>query len=144
MQEYNKALKIIEKYVDPNKPTNTGQLNHLGSMLFGHKFAGTYAKNEIKDYKIGKYYIINTDLVSQKGEHWLGIASDTGIREPSFLVYDSFGRDSKDILGQYIPEDSIDTEHDLEQAIEEKNCGLRCLAWLWVFDRYGWDAAETV
>jgi hypothetical protein len=38
----------------------------------------------------------------------------------------------------------VDVERDAEQRILEANCGARCLAWLWVFDDCGPEAAASI
>ena len=47
---YLKELKIIEKQIGTGL-TYGGELAKLGKKLFGNKFKGVYASNEVKDLK---------------------------------------------------------------------------------------------
>ena len=102
--------------------TTESLLNHVGKQLFGRKFGGVFASNEKPR---GRYCIVNTMPRGTSGEHWLAIAPG--------LVYDSFGRQK---YGDYTG--------DAEQAIQQTNCGQRCLAWLLVYDELGADYAALI
>ncbi len=156
---YLKELKIIEKLKIPGTTkilgsglTYGGELAKLGKKLFGNKFKGVYASNEVKDLKETDkgYFIFNLDKRDEPGSHWLGI-----VKTPKgIMIYDSFGRPSKQIipsvftLGHSIsgkPKLRItDTEDDAEQLITEENCGSRAMSFLKVYDDYGPEIASLI
>ena len=84
--------------------------------------------------------IINLDKFGGKGSHWIGCYSDGTYT----LIYDSFGRNGKDILKENWHNKLRDTEHDAEQDIAEDNCGARSMAFLFICDEYGLNLAEKL
>ncbi len=146
---YNKELKKIEKQIGTGV-TYGSELAKLAKKMFGSKFKGVYAADEIEKLKKENgYFIFNLDKRDEPGSHWLGLAkSPKGI-----LVYDSFARSTKEIapniysLGnQKNGRGPIirDTEDDAEQLITEDNCGARTLAWLKVYDDHGPEVASWI
>lgn len=119
--------------------TNDDLLTAAGKHMFGEDYFGTFASDELPEQDF-KYAIINVDTRKNGGSHWVALAR---IEHGSYMVYDSFGRKTARILPK-LHMHTVDTEHDAEQSIKEKNCGARALAWLLFFDELGPDAAKTI
>ena len=133
---YNKALDEISKRIG-NKTTFTSDLNMMGKELFGSKFKGVYPSDKIPILTDQQpYAILNLDKSNEPGSHWIAIAKENG----KISIYDSFGRDSKDIIPTVHKSGNgkvINSDQDVEQKLIETNCGGRSLAWLFIFDNYG-------
>lgn len=132
---YNKELKKIESQLGTGV-TYGSELAKLAHKMFGSEFKGVFAANEIEKLKKEDgYYIFNLDKRDEPGSHWIGVVKDSG----NILVYDSFGRDTKEIIpnvhsiGNFIQ----DTENDAEQKNWQENCGARVISFLKVYDDYG-------
>jgi hypothetical protein len=130
MNYYKTCLQELQEILG-TQATYASDLNEIGEKLFTHKWGGVFPK-DAEDIPFEKYCIINTHNASQPGEHWFAIGEG--------LLYDSFGRDLRSMIGGQM---NI-TEEDAEQSIEESNCGARCLAWLCVLDNYGPGVALTI
>jgi len=130
MNYYKTYLQELEEVLG-SQATFADELNEIGKKLFGHKWGGVFPKGA-EDISFDKYCIINTHTASQPGEHWLALGQN--------ILYDSFGRDLRSMIGGQLRV----TEEDAEQSIEESNCGARCLAWLLVLDNYGPAVALTI
>jgi hypothetical protein len=123
---YNTFLKYFITLLG-EKATYDHELKKIAKLIYGSKFIGVFAKDDIKKYsniKNNQSAIINTNL------HWVAIYKNGD----TLVVYDSFGRPYKelfsDILNKYFTK-IVDTEHDVEQIdLKSENCGPRCLAWL--------------
>ena len=83
--------------------------------------------------------IINLDEHDEPGSHWIAMVKHNN----DLLVYDSFGRKTTDILPNFNKE-VIDTDYDAEQQINEDNCGARCVAFLNVYDKLGFEYALLI
>ena len=143
-KEYNKILKTIVYPIAGNKSTYLQDLNGIGKKLLGVKFRGVYPSDKIpKLNDLSPYCILNLDTSKQSGSHWVALAKNGS----SSILYDSFGRDNKQIIPalRYSGNGRIlnDTK-DREQKIEETDCGARCLAWLIFFDKYGAENALLI
>ena len=124
------------------EPLYTDELNRLGKELFGKKYLGTYPIDKIKLDKNG-YMIVNTDESGESGEHWVAIIVDS----KNVYVYDSYGRDTKNILPLLVQkakkkklkivESRRDAEQDDSKPYDRNTCGQRCLAWLLVVSELG-------
>lgn len=140
---YLKELKIIESQIGSGL-TYDSELEKLAKKLFGSKFKGVYAADEINEIKKAKegYFIFNLDKSDEPGSHWIGV-----VKTPkSLLIYDSFGRKSKMIIPNLhtIGHTITETEDDAEQLINEDNCGARTIAFLKVYDDYGPEIASMI
>ena len=135
---YNTQLKKLEKKLGINS-TYSSQLTEHGIKMFGDKYQGTFASDTLPTLtKKRPYCIGNLDKKNEGGSHWVALAKcgkDT-------LFYDSFGRQAKSIIA--LEMNILNTEDDAEQGIFEENCGQRCLAWLYVFDKLGKKEALTI
>ena len=115
--------------------TYEDQLMRRGKELFGSKFRGVFAADEMTVPRMllpNQCCICNLDPRSSGGSHWIALVQG----KTDLLVNDSFGRNVAD-KGQH-------TESDPEQMIVEMNCGQRCLAWLCVYYNLGEAAALLI
>lgn len=130
--KYNNILDAIQYKMNSNSTTNTNQLLMWGFILFDvERFIGVFARNTIPTMRNGESCIVNTDVSSGMGVHWVAVIR----HDFKYIIYDSFGRkhvtlDLKNIL---LP------DADSEQGKIETNCGQRCLAFIQLYYDYGWD-----
>ncbi len=132
---YNEYLNQIQSKMGKEE-TVTSQLTQMGKGLFGKKYIGTFASDQIPHMEDGQYAITNLDTSEQSGTHWISLVKDG----PSIIVYDSFGRRTSKIIPELIGSGNgitIATENDKEQTDLESDCGQRCLAALCVHDNFG-------
>ena len=132
MQKYNMYLSEIERLMHKTTTTNSYELNTIGKKIFGNRFVGVFASDEIPNLHKGQSAIINIDDSSEPGSHWIAVINHQDI---GIVVYDSFGRVARVIIPSIIQRypHAIDTEHDAEQDLGkhiETNCGQRSLAFL--------------
>ena len=93
------------------------------------------------------YYIINTDISSGKGEHWIGCYQT----ETRCYLYDSFSRTPKFLVPIFLKKleknkikvFESDTS-DKEQYGQTEVCGHLCMAWLSVIKDLGIRKAMTI
>lgn len=123
--------------------TSSEELEAAGSQIFKHKFAGVFAADLVPYSTSFQYCIINLDKASQPGSHWVAAAKLPGGRPTGYLMYDSFGRRTSEILPE-LPLATTDADKDPEQVTSEDNCGARCIAWLIMYDIYGHDVARSI
>ena len=113
--------------------TGEDELRDAGQSLFGVRFQGVFAADEMTVPRMlldKQCCICNLSPRSSGGSHWIALAQDGD----DLLVYDSFGRVVAD-------GDVLHSEDDAEQSLLEMNCGQRCLAWLCIFQKFGRQAA---
>ena len=113
--------------------TGEDELRDAGQSLFGVRFQGVFAADEMTVPRMlldKQCCICNLSPRSSVGSHWIALAQDGD----DLLVYDSFGRVVAD-------GDVLHSEDDAEQSLLEMNCGQRCLAWLCIFQKFGRQAA---
>jgi hypothetical protein len=141
---YNKILKDKIYPLVGNKTTYGQDLDKAGEKLFGNKFIGVYASDKIPTLdKNKKYAILNLDNSNQGGSHWIGCA----YANDDITCYDSFGRRANKIIPSLkAPKGGriINTDDDVEQKIQQTDCGARSLAFLLFFDRYGASNAKLI
>ena len=128
-----------------NKTTTTSELNSIGKELFGNKYLGTFAQDQLpsKIYEApSKYAIINVDTTGLPGTHWVAIAGLPNSKK--IMVFDSFGRASKTLLPLLRQGSVIDTDSDAEQKQIQLSCGQFSMAWLYFFEKYGPKNAELI
>ena len=93
------------------------------------------------------YYIINTDISSGKGEHWIGCYQT----KTRCYLYDSFSRTPKFLVPIFLKKleknkikvFESDTS-DKEQYGQTEVCGHLCSAWLSVIKKIGIRKAMTI
>lgn len=141
-KDYNHILsKVIEPCIG-KKTTFMNDIHDLCDIIFEKQWAGIYSRNRIPKLTNKKpYCICNLDLEGEAGSHWVGLYKDG----KEILVYDSFGRANKEILPVLSKNRKTrETDRDVEQDIEETNCGARCIAWLCLVKYYGVKSAELI
>lgn len=139
MELYSKKLKSL-----PQKTTYLNELNRIGKQRFGSKYHGTYASDQIPKLKPMQSCILNLDKGNQPGSHWIAVARG---RKNQCYVYDSFGRRGVELIPALrwkLPGRVVDSDRDIEQAINETNCGARCISWINVFYTQGIKKALTI
>ena len=141
---YKDTLANVEKYYTGDKTTYLKELEGAGKKLLGVKFKGVYPSDKIpKLNDLSPYCILNLDSSKEPGSHWVSLAKNG----KDSILYDSFGRRNTEIIPDLKFSGNgriIDTDRDSEQKIQETNCGARCLAWLWIFDKYGANIAKMI
>lgn len=138
---YNECLENIEDSLGSGE-TFANTLNLTCKQLLGDKFVGIFPSDKIPKLKGKTYCIANTDPSNKPGTHWVALAGGRG----KTYVYDSFGRKTYAVLpgGSQLGGKIIESENDAEQKKSENNCGQRCIAFLLVFDKYGWTGAKHI
>lgn len=139
---------VLDNFIYPmvgKKVTFGDDLKRAGVKLFGKKFAGIFPSDMIPRLtKQQPYAILNLDSSNEPGSHWIAVAFE----KDKIWVYDSFGRPTREIIPSLIDEYGIENllmvDDDAEQHISEDDCGARCLAWLYIFDRYGSRIARLI
>lgn len=129
---YENLLGYVTTIMRDNDVTTGIQLQKYGKMFFGRKFTGVFARNQIP--LNFQYIIVNLDQSDEPGSHWLACVR----HDKQILVYDSFGRNIPLFVNQ------INTQSDAEQHFQEENCGQRCLAFLLLYDYYGFNMAKKI
>jgi len=121
---FKNYLGGVLRLVGHSGETKESELERLGKYLFGDVFLGVFAKDEISGLKLkpGQMYIVNTLPRSTGGEHWMGVYGST----QGDLLFDSFARDKTIFPGWR----GLRTEPDVDQLIQQKDCGQRTLAFL--------------
>lgn len=126
-----KIIKILGR-----KSTTDKQLTDMGKKMFGAKYIGTFPQNyRPKASPKHQFFIINTHLSGQPGEHWVAIVKNNN----TYYVYDSFARTSKKVIPHFQKNKMI-IESDLsdaEQRGKSEVCGQLCLSWLAVVNELG-------
>ena len=138
LQKYNKILSVIHSVLG-TKTTFGIQLTDVGRQLFGNKYIGTFASNQVPILKNGEKCIVNLDKSYETGSHWVACVYEKN----NYYIYDSFGRKTVDILPLF-NRITIDAEYDAEQNDNEKDCGSRCISFLWFAERYGIENALKI
>ncbi len=165
MKIYNAVLKDIIYPILGKKTTWGDDLTRMGHKLFGKTYAGTFSSDKIPDLGFIKkgifkipitvnniksnsklYTCINLDNSNQPGSHWVALAYD--VYTSKIMIYDSFGRDTKKILPSLIEKfgdaNIVMSDQDPEQDPKQDDCGARCMAFLYIFDRFGSKKAKLV
>ena len=147
------ANKLFNKYLEELRPkygsitTFSDDIHKVGKKLFKKKFIGVFASDTVphlkNNMKHNQYCIFNVDKLGQAGSHWVATAKD--IKSIDQYVFDSYGRQTQNLVPLFKPKYPIkDTDYDPDQTIEQIDCGLRCLAWLMLFDKKGWEYARFI
>lgn len=133
-RDYLKILKSIEGVLGKGSTTNF-ELDKIGKRVLGDKYIGTFSSDQIPRMKNSECCIANLDDSSKGGSHWVGLYKNKN----NIIVYDSFGRKSKDILPDVFQGNGKveDTDYDVEQKDSEDNCGQRSMAALIYCYKYG-------
>ena len=142
--KYDDVMDSIAPMVG-RKTTFLTDLSQAGHKLLGDKFMGVFPSDKIPRLtETTPYCILNLDNSNQPGSHWVAIAR---LDDEHAMMYDSFGRPSKEIFPALKKSDNgliIDTDYDAEQSTKQTDCGLRSLAWLAFLHEYGPEAAVLI
>ena len=128
-------LELISKL--GRKALNNDTIDKYSKILFQTKYKGCFAQNNKFELKPG-YYVINTDVESGKGIHWISLI----LTAKTAYIYDSFSRDPKKILPhllQHLKNYKIvsSDRKDVEQKGKSAICGHASLAFLLVAQKLG-------
>ena len=107
--------------------------------LFGIKYKGIFSQNQKFEFKPG-YYIINTDLKTGPGVHWIALV----LTKTNAYIYDSFARNSNKLVSHLVKRLKLakytiinSDPRDREQKETEIICGHLSIAWLSVVKELG-------
>jgi hypothetical protein len=129
-----------------NKTTYLGKLEGASKTKLKVKFKGVFPSDKIpKLNDLTPYCILNLDKSTESGSHWIALAKLENSND--CVIYDSFGRDYKEIIPNLNLSGNgriINSDLDQEQEISETDCGARCLSFLLVFDRHGSEMAKLI
>ena len=143
---YNQKLKEIENMMGKDNTTFLKELDGVGNKLFGVKYKGTFPSDKIpKLNDLAPYCILNLDRSNEPGSHWIALAKD--VNNDRCLVYDSFGITHTKIIPNLRFSGNgrvIDADRDKEQHPKETNCGQRCLGFIAIYDKFGYDIAKLI
>ena len=119
------------------KALSNDTIDKYGKILFQSKYRGSFAQDQKFEKKSG-FYIINTDVESGKGIHWVSLI----LTAKTAYIYDSFSRDPKKILPhllQHLKNYKIvsSDRKDVEQKGKSSICGHASLAFLLVAQNLG-------
>lgn len=131
---YNDIYNRLKRAVGVDT-TYSNDLHVVGKKMFHRKFRGVFAINEVPtNLSTGQMAIVNLDRTDEPGSHWIAIYKDHN----KLYVYDSFGRHTKKIAPELYKKyrNIIDCEYDAEQHSKQKDCGLRSLCALVLFDSF--------
>jgi len=120
------------------------QLDELGKKLFGKKYLGTFAQDEMPTRS--GYMIVNVDTsknINTDRAHWVAIKQTP----KTLYVYDSFGRLTQNVLkliSKKTKKKIVDSKHDPEQFGYSEICGQLAMSWLCVAHDLGIRKALTI
>ena len=128
---YEQSLRQIEDVIGVSSTSNF-KINKL-CFKFVPNYIGTYSSNNIPRMKNNECCITNTDDDKSNGIHWCALIK----YDSYFYFYDSFARDYKILSPFWKTKKWINANtYDIDQSIKEKNCGARCIAWLFTFYKF--------
>jgi len=140
LSDYKNNLESIESKLG-DSVTYDIQLDNEGKRLFYSNWFGVHPidkLNFLEDMNPHSFAILNLSKTNEKGSHWIGVHKSNR----TFYIYDSFGRQLKDIAPslinflskkkyKYKPVKCEDANIDMNcQKITETNCGQRVLSWM--------------
>ena len=145
---YNKYVRKYKRIYGVKKTTYSDDLTQIGKSIFGKKFIGVFAVDKVPITNLNDIYaIINVDPQHKSGSHWVGIYK----KDKTIYIYDSFGRESLKLLPLFVKRIKakgykyVDSDRlDKEQSVQERNCGVRNLAWLSVVRDLGIQEAMKI
>ena len=120
--------------------TNTSgrQLNTVGKTLFGAQWLGVYPVDKLpktihSSSTSNRYMIINTDISSGPGIHWVAVI----VNKKTLIVWDSYARPSKRIIPKFLKNvahryKTMDAQLDKKTNQHKRSqiCGQLSLAWM--------------
>lgn len=144
----NLAFVTSPQAIGHNSTTGSRELHRVGSNLFGARFLGVFAADQIPVPTAPRTYcIINLDKSTnpRNGSHWVARYTEGSGADCSRMYYDSYGRSVSSILPHVSGAHDTDLRPNrvLDQrrtGQDSKSCGQRCLAALMVAKRGGMQA----
>ncbi len=122
------------------------EIDTLCNTLFGIKYRGSYPVDQKFEFKPG-YYVINTDLKSGPGVHWVAMV----LTAKNAFIYDSFARNSNKLIAHLVRRLKLakykiinSDRKDKEQGNLQMICGQLCIAWLAVVKELGVRASIKI
>lgn len=136
---YKEILKEVENILGSDT-TYLSSLTKVAKQFLGDKYKGTFTSDAIPFLTDTKpYCILNLDKSTEGGSHWIGLVKYP--KQTKYLLYDSFGRKTSDIIPSVLNKfgngNVIDTDYDKEQIEVEMNCGQRSISFLILTDLFG-------
>jgi hypothetical protein len=116
-----------------DKSTTNVTLEHFGKQHFPTRFIGVFSSDQIPvGIPNGKMFIVNTDIASQRGTHWIAVIKKNNIT----YAFDSFGRKVQQ-LSRYFPDSWVNVNHRRLESYKEEDCGQMSMAFLICADKHG-------
>ena len=119
------------------------EIDTLANTLFGTKYKGSFAVNDKFQLKAG-YYIINNDVKSGAGIHWIAMV----LTAKKAYIYDSVARDSNKLVSHLVKKLKLakytiinSDRKDKEQKETEIICGHLSISFLSVVKELGIKAS---
>ena len=142
---FKHKINDVKNMMGKKGVTYLDELNSAGFKFFKVKFKGCFASDKIPNLNdLAPYAIINVDKTDMPGSHWVAIAKTPN---DNLMVFDSFGRKTNELIPDMKKSGNgkiIDTDYDANQNIKQYDCGMRCIAWLYMFDKYGSEVAKLI
>jgi hypothetical protein len=135
---YDRLLKDVVYPMLGQKVTYSNDLHDVGEQLLGKDFVGVYPSDQIPRLKNKQCCILNLDKAHEAGSHWISVYRVGKTN----LTYDSFGRKSSKIIPSL--KNVVDADYDIEQMIEEEDCGARSIAFLLVCKFWSPELAKLI
>jgi hypothetical protein len=135
---YDKLLCDIVYPLLGRKVTYSDEIDDVGKILLGNDFVGVFASDMIPRLKNTQCCVLNLDRSDQSGSHWIAVYK-VGKKN---LTYDSFGRKSSKIIPSL--KNVEDADYDVEQMIEQEDCGARSIAFLLVCKFWSPELAKLI
>jgi hypothetical protein len=143
-EEFMNILNDLEN-TSPIRFYDNIQLNNLAmNSRIGKKYNNTVSWDLFIPNIKKPYTILNTDISSKPGEHWVSVYQNKNI----LYIYDSFARDT--ILKQFVIKMKIMgykvvfVNKGKDQSNTSLNCGLYSLLFLIFVDKYGIQKARHI
>jgi hypothetical protein len=116
--------------------TFSSDLDRVGREMYGSAWAGVHARDTLPDAGDRRGMIVNTDVSSGSGVHWIAVYDEGGRRAMSDPL-GTVGKTQRRALNAI--EQPLWAEDDPEQRISEDTCGPRALAAIAVGLAFGID-----
>jgi hypothetical protein len=115
--------------------TYSDELESVAKRLIGRPFLGVYAADRVPDLQSHReaYMIVNTDNSDGPGSHWVGLVK----QDNDLYMYDSFGRKPRELSPEFNGKGYNPTNPNVEQDIQDNDCGIRTLTYLILSKQYG-------
>lgn len=136
-KDFNVITRKLVKMLE-NEPLSNDTLNHVCKKLFGSKFQGVFTQDKYI-FKPNKFVIINTDVSSGDGIHWICMMTTNKV----CYIFDSYGRLTQNILKHVVKElkkkkiKIIEFDRDVNQSDDSVICGHKCISMFVIIKKHG-------